>query len=118
MPYYVHAAATEPTDGEVFTDRASAFQAKTTGQIITFVVSEAEINDWTRRERNRLVYGDYVPVPWHDCDWANERHYAHLSRETIGLIAYTPSDEYGVQNRKLAVTPGRYLSQFAKQARS
>jgi len=119
MPFYVHAIGSEPESGTPYTVRAEAFQAKTDGQTITFVCSEDERYQWKERERGRFESGEYARVPWAESeigtDWMHECrfHFVHLSKDKLGLVAYTPDDEYGVQDRQVRLKPGAYLSRFA-----
>jgi hypothetical protein len=53
-------------------------------------------------------------VDWRAADWWREidGHYAHLSVERDGLIAYTPSAEHGIADRQVRMAPGRYLRRY------
>lgn len=42
-------------------------------------------------------------------------HYAHISISHPGMVAYTPDDVKGIEDRQTRTTPGRYLAQFASQ---
>lgn len=39
-------------------------------------------------------------------------HYPHISLDQPGMIAYTPDDQYGVDDRQIRTRVGRYLEQF------
>lgn len=40
-------------------------------------------------------------------------HFAHISLNNPGMIAYTPDEAHGADDRQVRVKPGRYLQQFA-----
>jgi hypothetical protein len=107
---------------------------------VVFMPTYQEAEDWRERESGRLA-GElppeydkdgkvihYAPVPWRrdywycsenrDSDensltWAGT-HYAHMSRVMPGQVAFTPTEEYGVTNRKIRMTVARYLDKFAR----
>lgn len=126
MPYYVHPKdadplSLDPADGchwHIYVDRAAAheFSKRLPGYTVTFVISDDERIDWQRRERQRFRDGQYCDIPWSD----RERtecifHYAHMSLKQPGLIAYTPTDEHGFQDRQVQCKPGKYLEEFYAQ---
>jgi hypothetical protein len=145
MPYYVHREDEDSTLGEVFQSRRDAYaHAETRNEgtadtpsrvkaIVSFVLSDAERNDWRLREYRKFSDGVYAPVPWMSvCSGWEPRdmenpsapdqmygvylpvafHFAHMSLKYPGQIAYTPSDEHGVQDRQTPIKPGKYLEQF------
>lgn len=125
MPYYLHAREYPPDRGEEFATMPEAVSALKDGKQsthkITFVASDSEHCAWTDRERERFYTGEYIPVPWSSGvnelinfsgDKQTHEHYAHLSIQCPGLIAYTKSPEHGVQDRQTCVKPGRYLAEF------
>jgi len=74
-------------------------------------------NTWKAREASRFADGTYTPLPWADEAWfkddhASFNHYAHVSVEDKGKIAYTPNDHAGRINRKTRVSVGKYLNEF------
>lgn len=81
-------------------------------------LSRDEQNDWHRRELDRFDDGTYSPVPWGSLARTSSDptryHFAHLSVQFPGLVAFTPDDEYGIANRKKTLKPGRYLETFYK----
>lgn len=105
---------------------------------ITFVPTDDERDQWRHREEMRFRDGIYTNVPWisglslyfgtFDCDLLDGRdkygpvydrvnetivaHYPHLSVKQPGLIAYTPTEEHGINDRQVTIKPGRYLEQF------
>jgi hypothetical protein len=107
---------------------------------VVFIPSYKESCDWRDREDHRLSgklppeYDKdgkqimYVAVPWKGDDWYSNdgrdgdensttwqsMHYAHMSRVMPGQVAFTPTEEYGVQNRKIRMTVARYLDKFAR----
>ncbi len=87
--------------------------------VVTFIASDEERDTWRQREQQkRKGRNGCQPLPWQwepfQCS-LDTLHYAYLSAEKPGLIAYTPSEEYGCADRQLRVRPGRYLEQFAPQ---
>lgn len=107
---------------------------------VVFIPTFTEACDWRNREDHRLsgllppeydkdgkqIY--YMPIPWKSDDWYSNDgtdghedsttwaslHYAHMSRVMPGQVAFTPSEEYGVQNRKVRMTVARYLDKYAR----
>lgn len=76
------------------------------------------ILDWQARERSRFdpaCFSPYEPVPWASEPWAfkyaNE-HFPHLSKQHVGLIAYTPNAEKGLADAQVPIRPGRYLKKY------
>jgi len=129
MPYFVHLKSEELTpDGLActfactFTDRAIAHKYATdltlmqgVAWMVSFRVSAEEINDWHNREASRFDDGDYLNVPWNGVDVQRSElytHFVHLSTVHPGMVAYTPSDEHGVQDRQVRLKPGKYLAEF------
>ena len=95
---------------------------------VTFVATHNEQERWRARESAKIRgYSACHPVPWHGHSWYQDSqvgpldrapslasmHYAYLSALRPGLVAYTPSEEFGVADRQLAIRPGKYLEQFA-----
>lgn len=78
---------------------------------VLFVATDTELKHWHRREAARAYTSTYIPVPWRAAP-ATVHHYAHLSSQRLGYVAYTPDDEHGVQDRQLVTTPGRYLGKY------
>jgi hypothetical protein len=125
MPYYVHFAS-YVLETEADTNGLAAFptRAEAAAHIatqptdlplkITFIVSYYERRDWRERERGRFRDGTYFPISWGEAigNDDTDNHFVHLSLGHPGLIAYTASDEHGVQDRQTRVKPGRYLKQF------
>ncbi len=125
MPYFVlpsDAVVPDPPDWVIvrslttteFPDRQTAYElaVQYKGRII-FAPSPDELSEWRQRERNRFREGTYIHVPWServidDCFY----HFAHLSLDTPGMIAYTADPEKGIQDRQTRTKPGRYLQQF------
>lgn len=88
--------------------------------LVSFIPTLEERKNWRERERRKVSsyrYSGNSVVPWRYEDWYNdtlhEMHNAYLSIEKPGLVAYTPSEEWGVADRQLRVRPGKYLEQFA-----
>jgi hypothetical protein len=129
MPYLVHPKSWSPAteyfdvrylpDGiTAYPDRASAHAAcPPTTHKVSFVLSSSEQSVWHRRERERYRNGTYERVPWAgSCERYDlaEVHFAHLSVEQPGMVAYTPTEEAGVLDKQTRTKPGRYLTQFYK----
>ena len=109
--FFRHAAGTHPQTGLAFETRPQALDGLTPGYIVTFLANEEDRAIWIGRERARLDEGQYHPVPW-EVDPSRAAHYAHISTGNANLIAYTPDDTFGVEDRQLRVKPGKYLTQF------
>jgi hypothetical protein len=72
---------------------------------------------WRERERSNFYNERYVRVPWHNCHWNDalrSEHYAHLSLDEPGKIAFTASPEHGRADRQTRMAPGRYLTRYFK----
>ncbi len=78
---------------------------------VLFVASPYEALEWRNREQHRFDIGHYQHVPWRADDRYPD-HFAHMSTERDGLVAYTENDEKGIADRQTRVRPGRYLEQF------
>ena len=114
MPFWLHSSDSEPTDGTVYHSKQDALAVRIDGQTVTFVCSDEDRQTWKNREYERFRDGVYTHVPWSET-WtqpAAYSHFAHVSVKFPGLIAYTPSDEFGAQDRQLRVKPGKYLTEF------
>ncbi len=73
--------------------------------------------EWRAREAARFDSGDYLPVPWYQESWFHESsyanlHFAHMSTDKPGLIAFTESDDKGIADKQLRLRAGKYLSRF------
>lgn len=118
MPYYLHDPDRDPVlSGEEFATKAAAGLARKSEpkKQITFVIDRTSWYRWRYRERQRFADQIYLAVPWAHEGWVIEDHFVHLSVVHPALIAYTPDDEYGVQDRQLRVRPGKYLSTYAPE---
>lgn len=74
-------------------------------------------NTWKAREAQRMTDGTYTPLPWANEEWFKAthdrlQHYAHVSTEDKGKIAYTRDDDSGRRNIKVRVSVGRYLQEY------
>jgi len=114
VPYFVHVASEVPETGRTYTTIAEASQSKQSGETITFIESRDESFAWRNRESDRIVYGEYVKVPWHSDDSLPKivDHYVHVSLKVPGLLAYTKSPQHGYEDRQTPIKPGRYLKTF------
>lgn len=75
---------------------------------------------WRHREQRKFENGHYQYVPWfRDNFWSDPRaiaihqnHFPHPSKKEPGMLAFTESEEQGMDNRKTRIKPGRYLERF------
>lgn len=80
---------------------------------VSFFATRAQTETWIAREKNKFRSGEYARVPWHsDLSSYYPRHFAHMSTKMPGKIAYTISEEHGVNNRQTVVRPGKYLQDY------
>jgi hypothetical protein len=74
-------------------------------------------DEWRQREQARFDAGTYQPLPWANADWYRDsigakEHYAHVSTERDGMVAFTESPEKGAADRQTRMRPGTYLQRF------
>ncbi len=124
MPFYVHRKSLDMNGDtplkhqDILGARATRGDAQKLCEPdcrITYLPTYEESLNWWTRESSRFNTGEYLQVPWQRETFSHPtacRHYAHGSLHVPGLIAYTPSDEYGVQDRQVRTKPGRYLEKF------
>ena len=99
--------------------------AKNVGSRLRYVVEKInDISDeardqWQAREQERFDLHIYTQVPWrHESWWTTDTankyrdHFAHVSTDQTGKLAYTPDDMFGVEDRQLVIGPGKYLTRF------
>lgn len=74
---------------------------------------------WRERESTRLSDGTYVQVPWLTEKWFRDSRYAtlhfpHLSQKKTekGMLAYTPDETHGLEDRQVPIKVGRYLHKY------
>lgn len=81
---------------------------------VTFLPTQAESNDWRRREAGRFETAEYIHPPWHAAGYRSPYplHYAHLSVADPSQIAFTKSPEHGVKNIQTRMRPGRYFEAY------
>jgi len=115
MTWYVHGIGAPIEKGMVYHSALEAQGARADGQTISVVLSAAEHDTWTRRERDRLCDGTYLHAPASLVQSAPPGHFPHLSRVREGMVAYTPSPEKGHRDKRDVITPCRYLVQFCPQ---
>lgn len=108
-----------PSSVGLYTTRAQAFEYLKTHHsvethMVSFLPSTLELKSWKRRERERFESGEYIYPPWHDREKTDlaEVHFAHLSLDKPGMIAFTPDPEAGITDKQTRITPGRYLERF------
>ena len=114
MPYYRHVKAEPPESGTAY---ATVIEARDgldpKVYAVTFISTNDEHATWTAREIARYQNGEYLPVPWDLSIPLNlHLHYAHLSIKIPDLIAYTKTEEHGIQDRQTRIKPGRYLEEY------
>lgn len=115
MPYYLHTIGAEPVTGTPYGTKDLALADRQDGQTVTYIATLDERDSWMTREQTRFNSGHYVPVPWVETIRYNDQlwqHFAHVSLDVPGMIAYTPDDEKGIQDRQVRVRPGKYLQQY------
>src|ERR1035437_4262652 len=75
---------------------------------------------WRDREEGKIRSGKYTRLPWYENNWWHSEaaysihrfHYAHISKKEPGMIAYTESEEKGMDNVRTWIKPGRYLEKY------
>jgi hypothetical protein len=87
-------------------------------------VKEADGGTWRDRERLRLEDGTYITIRcWASQSWWQEAnkfspvndHFAHVSRNFPGKVAFTESAEKGAADRQTVIKPGAYLARYFKE---
>ena len=76
-------------------------------------------DQWKEREQERYTSKEYKELPWSNNVWWKNHahihgdHFPHVSvRNSVGLMAYTESDEKGSADVQTAIKPGKYLEKF------
>lgn len=74
-------------------------------------------NAWKKREADRFLEGQYTKLPWHKERWfagsiGETEHFAHVSKEKPGMIAFTENDEKGEADIRTRIKAGTYLERF------
>ena len=82
------------------------------GSDIRYRVKPITTEEWKDRERERFESGEYDTLPEGWESYAAPDTFPHPSKSEPGKLAYTPSPEYGTQDRQLRCTPGSYLAKF------
>jgi hypothetical protein len=70
---------------------------------------------WIQREAAKFLNGTYIPTPWHNESWFKDRyplHFAHVSTDKPGMVAYTESPDKGQLDRQMRINPGVYLTKY------
>lgn len=132
MPFYIHPKEREPQQIEGFVWDAATCRDKyiyadpslpTIQEAaasplfnkklhkITFLCTHEERRRWREREANRMYDGTYIQVPWYSYS-VYENHFPHLSLKSPGMIAYTPTDLDGMEDRQVTMRPGRYIQKY------
>lgn len=76
-----------------------------------------ESNGWQEREKERFANGIYQHLPWVHESWfqgsiAETEHFAHISTDKPGMIAFTENAAKGTVDRQTRVGPGVYLTRY------
>jgi hypothetical protein len=74
-------------------------------------------NAWKKRQADRFLDGTYSPLPWHKEAWfrgsiGETEHFAHVSKEKPGMIAFTENEEKGEADIVTRIKAGTYLERF------
>lgn len=74
-------------------------------------------DDWRQREQARFDSGNYQRLPWYDAPWfkgsiGELEHYAHVSTERDGMVAFTETPTKGMADTQTRMKPGTYLQRF------
>lgn len=74
-------------------------------------------DEWKARERGRFERGEYLFLPWADQPWwrgsiGEVEHFAHVSTERDGMVAFTEDAAKGAADRQTRVKPGVYLTRY------
>lgn len=71
---------------------------------------------WHEREAERFKTKEYKPLPWAEAVWWKAHkhiwgeHYPHVSQKnSVGLMAYTESEDTGSADMQTPIKPGKYL---------
>lgn len=128
MPWMLHKIGDEPETGTAYATRDEALSARADGYTVTRAVTDDEKAAWRQREHERFIDGTYRHVPWHSCledlnRYSSSRgplavalldHFAHVSLDQPGMIAYTSDDAKGAEDKQTRIKPGKYLQDHAK----
>lgn len=87
------------------------------GRVFFMRKAKGQDESWHSREIARFADGIYKRVPWYAESWAPIDHFAHVSTENPGMIAYTPSAEHGAADRQVRMRPGKYLESVVPRAK-
>ena len=74
-------------------------------------------NAWKVREGDRFRDGTYTRLPWHEAPWylgapAQDDHFAHVSKDRDGMVAFTLDATKGAADIQTRIKPGRYLTRY------
>lgn len=74
---------------------------------------------WREREVARFVSKEYKSLPWDGAVWWKNHkhiwgdHYPHVSQKnSVGLMAFTESDDKGSADLQTPIKPGKYLERY------
>lgn len=76
-------------------------------------------DQWHERELSRFASKEYKSLPWSGAVWwknhahIHGEHFPHVSQKnSVGLMAYTPSDAEGSADSQVPIKPGKYLEKY------
>ncbi len=80
--------------------------------LVAFMRQVESDTSWHSREQWRFECGDYIRLPWHSEDWhlPHINLFGHVSKDNGDKVAYTASNEHGMQDRQTRIKAGRYLT--------
>jgi uncharacterized protein YeeX (DUF496 family) len=74
-------------------------------------------DNWRQREQQRFTSGVYIRLPWCEESWwrgsiGEFEHFAHVSTDKPGMVAFTEDANKGAADRQTRVKPGVYLTRY------
>ncbi len=105
------------TTGSLANERAQVATTKFGTKFIPRIIPDKK---WRIREECRLQDGEYIPLPdfilnalwWLENKHTHNDHFVHVSTEKSDMIAYTPDEKSGEQDKQTRTTMGRYLTKY------
>lgn len=70
------------------------------------------MSGWRLREKKRFKDKKYEPLPWAGMLNEIDSHFAHRSQTDPRKVAYTPDEEFGVNDKQLSCSAHHYLKKF------
>jgi len=83
--------------------------------VMIYLATYEERLIWQDREDRRIRHNQAMALPSSFQVYTSQTwyHFPYLSFDFPGKIGYTPNDQYGQEDRRLVLTPGRYFKRFA-----